>query len=342
MGFFKKIFGQDDDQLEYNDSYDSDNDYDDDVDLDDYDDDEDNSDSPNKSYSIANVRVVGFEKLDEADKDYVREKLEEDTHVYLRYNFDAPNKQQLLQVCRHSNILGYIEPNKVDIVLSYLHDGKIGAIVVSKIKSKDFSISIDLQLYYEDPRGEEYLPYYPFEGRQLDVIEVDKWTGQAAWRKDWFMNIFTDELCYKYLNLYDGTVDDEEIKEVDWQLAFWINSYLDGTCITRKGGELYLDRLKSECAKKVLVKRMESYLENKGLHFADKELFTDLGVVSDTKDEESEPAIAKRYDDTYQISYIDDQGKRQDKTIKNANFFSFIAGIKYRENWEELVARLTD
>ena len=103
-----------------------------------------------------------------------------------------------------------------------------------------------------------------------------------------------------------------------------------------------MDRLKSECAKKVLVKRMESYLENKGLHFADKELFTDLGVVSDTKDEESEPAIAKRYDDTYQISYIDDQGKRQDKTIKNANFFSFIAGIKYRENWEELVARLTD
>ena len=134
MGFFKKLFGQDDDQLEYNDSYDSDNDYDDDVDLDDYkdDDDEDNSDSSNKLYSIAKVRVVGFDKLDEADKNYVREKLEEDTHVYLRYDFDAPNKQQSLQVCRHSNILGYIEPSKVDIVLSYLHDGKIGAIVVSK------------------------------------------------------------------------------------------------------------------------------------------------------------------------------------------------------------------
>lgn len=75
MGFFKKIFGQDDDQLEYNNSYDSDNDYDDDVDLDDYDDDEDNSDSPNKSYSIAKVRVVGFDKLDEEDKDYVRKNL---------------------------------------------------------------------------------------------------------------------------------------------------------------------------------------------------------------------------------------------------------------------------
>ena len=343
MGFFKKLFGQDDDQLEYNDSYDSDNDYDDDVELDDYndDDDEDNSDSSNKSYSIAKVRVVGFDKLDESDKDYVREKLEEDTHVYLRYDFDAPNKQQLLQVCRHSNILGYIEPSKVDIVLSYLHDGKIGAIVVSKIKSKDFSISIDLQLYYEDPRGEEYLPYYPFEGRQLDVIEVDKWTGQEDWSKDWFMNIFTDELCYKYLNLYDGTVDDEEIKDVDWQLAFWINSYLDGTCITRKGGELYLNRLKSECAKKVLVKRMESYLENKGLHFADKEVFGDEEEMEGMP-APSDDTIVKQYLPTYEISYIDGQGKRQNRTIKNANMNSFIAGIKYRDNYEEMLSKLSE
>lgn len=341
MGFFKKIFGQDDDQLEYNNSYDSDNDYDDDVDLDDYDDDEDNSDSPNKSYSIAKVRVVGFDKLDEEDKDYVREKLEEDTHVYLRYDFEAPNKQQLLQVCRHSNIIGYIEPSKADIVLSYLHDGKIGAIVVSNIKSKDFSISIDLQLYYEDPRGEEYLPYYPFEGRQLDVIEVDKWTGQEDWSKDWFMNIFTDELCYKYLNLYDGTVDDEEIKDVDWQLAFWINSYLDGTCITRKGGELYLDRLKSECAKKVLVKRMESYLENKGLHFADKEVFGDEEEMEEIP-APSDDTIVKQYIPTYEISYIDGQGMRQNKTIKNANMNSFIAGIKYRDNYEEMLSKLSE
>ena len=179
MGFFKNLFGQSDDQHE--DEFDI-NDYldenDDDVDLDDYSDDDDNDTlgSSDKSYSIAKVRVVGFDKLDEADKDYVRERLEEDTHVYLRYDFDAPNKQQSLEVCRHSNILGYIEPNKVDIVLSYLHEGKIGAIVVSKIKSKDFTISIDLQVYYEDPHGEEFLPYYPFEGRQLDVVEVDLWT----------------------------------------------------------------------------------------------------------------------------------------------------------------------
>ena len=50
----------------------------------------------------------------------------------------------------------------------------------------------------------------------------------------------------------------------------------------------------------------------------------------------------RKYDCTYQISYIDSQGKRQEKTIKNANFSSFVVGIKYRENWEELVAKLTD
>ena len=342
MGFFKSLFGQPDDQQEN--EFDT-NDYldGDDADISDYSDDDVSkySDSSDKSYSIAKVRVVGFDKLDESDKDYVREILEEDTHVYLRYDFDAPNKQQLLQVCRHSNILGYIEPSKVDIVLSYLYDGKIGAIVVSKIKSKDFSISIDLQLYYEDPRGEEYLPYYPFEGRQLDVIEVDKWTGQEDWSKDWFMNIFTDELCYKYLNLYDGTVDDEEIKDVDWQLAFWINSYLDGTCITRKGGERYLNRLKSECAKKVLVKRMESYLENKGLHFADKEVFGDAEEMEGIP-APSDDTLVKQYLPTYEISYIDGQGKRQNRTIKNANMNSFITGIKYRDNYEEMLSKLSE
>ena len=342
MGFFKSLFGLSNDQQK--DEFDI-NDYlddDDEVELDDYsdDDDTDTIGSSDKSYSIAKVRVVGFDKLDEADKDYIRDRLEENTHVYLRYDFESTNKQQVLQVYRHSNLLGYIEPSKSDILLSYMHDSKIGAIVVSKIKSKDYTTSIELKVYYEDPHGDEYLPYYPFEGRQLDVVEVDLWTGQEDWSQDWFMNIFTDELCYKYLNLYDGTVDEDEIKDVDWQLAFWINRYLDGTCITKKGGNLYLNRLKTDCAKKVLVKRMESYLENKGLHFAEKEVFLD-----DETDDTDIPSIGyevKQYIPTYEISYIDEQGKRQNRTIKNANMNSFIAGIKYRDNYEYMLSKLSE
>jgi len=347
MGFFKKLFGQSDDEelnddfyesLDYsNDDDDVEDDYDDDVDLDD-----DSSNSSDSYYSIAKVRVVGFDDLEDADKDYVRTRLEEDSHVYLRYDFDSPNKQQALQVYKHSWLLGYIEPSKSEIVHSYLRDSKIGAVIVSKITSKDFKVFIDLKVYYDDPHGKELLPYYPMEGRQLDVVETDLWTGQENWTTDWFLNLYTDELSYKYNDMFDDDVDDDEKSMVDIWFMGWCRSYFDGTCITKKGSEHYVDYLTSESAKAVLRKRIDAYLDNKCLHFADREQFSDSAIEDDLEEESESPAVAKRYDDTYQISYIDGQGKRQSKTIKNANFSTFVAGIKYRENWEELVSKLFD
>ena len=347
MGFFNKLFGQSDDEelnddfnesLDYsNDDDDVDDDYDDDVDLDD-----DSSNSSDSYYSIAKVRVVGFDDLEDADKDYVRTRLEEDSHVYLRYDFDSPNKQQALQVYKHSWLLGYIEPSKSEIVHSYLRDSKIGAVIVSKITSKDFKVFIDLKVYYDDPHGKELLPYYPMEGRQLDVVETDLWTGQENWTTDWFLNLYTDELSYKYNDMFDDDVDDDEKSMVDIWFMGWCRSYFDGTCITKKGSEHYVDYLTSESAKAVLRKRIDAYLDNKCLHFADREQFSDSEIEDDLEEESEAPAVAKRYDDTYQISYIDGQGKRQSKTIKNANFSTFVAGIKYRENWEGLVSKLSD
>ncbi len=350
MGFFQKLFGQSDDDEQNDDFYESldysdddvDNDYDDTTD--DYDDidDDDSSGFSDKYYSIAKVRVVGFDDLEEADKDYIRNRLEEDTHVYLRYDFDCSNKQQALQVYRHSWLLGYIEPSKSEILHSYLRESKIGAIIISKITSKDFKVSIDLKVYYEDPQGEETIPYYPFEGRQLDVIEVDLWTGQEDWSDDWFMNPFTDELSYKYNEMFDDDVNDDEKSMVNAWFMGWCNSYLDGTCISKKGSEQYVNYLTSDSAKAVLRKRIEAYLENKCFHFADREQFADLEIEDEPDGETVAPDVAKRYDDTYQISYIDGQGKRQNKTIKNANFSTFVAGIKYRDNWETLVSMLSD
>ena len=347
MGFFNKLFGQSDDEelnddfnesLDYsNDDDDVDDDYDDDVDLDD-----DSSNSSDSYYSIAKVRVVGFDDLEDADKDYVRTRLEEDSHVYLRYDFDSPNKQQALQVYKHSWLLGYIEPSKSEIVHSYLRDSKIGAVIVSKITSKDFKVFIDLKVYYDDPHGKELLPYYPMEGRQLDVVETDLWTGQENWTTDWFLNLYTDELSYKYNDMFDDDVDDDEKSMVDIWFMGWCRSYFDGTCITKKGSEHYVDYLTSESAKAVLRKRIDAYLDNKCLHFADREQFSDSEIEDDLEEESEAPAVAQRYDDTYQISYIDGQGKRQSKTIKNANFSTFVAGIKYRENWEGLVSKLSD
>lgn len=292
-------------------------------------------------YSIAKVKVVGFEDLDEDDKEFVRDDLEEGTSVYLRYDFEASDKKCLLQVWKFKRVIGYIDPHKVDTVLSYLQNIKIGGIYVSKKKSKDFKTSFDLQIYYRDSNGKERLPYTPLEGRPLSVVETDLWTGQEDWSEDWFLNIYTDELCYKYLNLYDNTVDEHDKSEVDWQLLNWINSYNAGTCITKKGGEQYCLRLKSECAKQVLVKRMESYLESKDLHFAEKEAFNDNNETEITA-LFAEKDVVKQYKPTFEISYKDAEGKYVKKTIMNANLGSFIAGVKHRENYEEKLAKLTE
>ena len=224
-------------------------------------------------YSIAKVRIQGFDQLDEDEKEFVMNDLEEDMHVYLRNEFDNPKDCHALEVWCHGHFIGYIDKKKSELIHSYLREGKIGAVVVSRVKSKDFMVFVDLNVYYEDAYGEETTPYYPFEGRKISVVETDLWTGD--WDDDWFMNIFTDELLYKYPDMYDGSVSENERKDVDWQLSFWINSYLNGTCITREGCKLYMDRLKTDCAKKVLMRRMESYLEHKGYHFSDKELFSD-------------------------------------------------------------------
>ena len=346
MGFFKNLFGQSDDDEQNNDYYDSLDYSDDDDDVEDYDDDDLDSSSyetPERYYSLAKVRVQGIEDLEDFDKEFVEEDLEEDMHVYLRNEFDNPKDCHALQVMHHNHIIGYIDKKKAEIVHSYLRNGDIGAIVVSKISSRDFKKIIELTIYYEDKNGEESLPYYPLENRQISVLETDLWTGQEDWSADWYMNIFTDELLYKYNELYDDTVDEEEKKDVDWQLSFWINRYLDGTCITRQGCKQYLDSLKTDCAKKVLMKRIESYLEHKEFHFADNELFSnDESEDTVSSEDATNPLnVVKQYDDTYEIAYCDSQGQNVHRTIKNSNMNSFIAGVKFRDNYEEMLAKLS-
>ena len=299
MSFFKSIFGQSDeddqeirDDYEYDDVNDSDdyNSYDNDEDDYDYTD-SSSSDSSEKYYSIAKVRVQGFDKLDEDDKEYIMNDLEEDTHVYLRNVFDDPKDCHTLQVLRHDHIIGYIDSKKEELVHSYLRNGKIGAIVVSKITSKDFKTIVDLNIYYEDAHGEEYLPYYPLEGRQLSVIETDKWTGQEDWSEEWQHLFGTDELSYRFNEMFDDSVDDSEKTMVDVWFSSFMQNYLDGSCITEKGASHYLDYLNTDCAKKVLKKRIYSFMESKGFHFADKELFAD-------EEEESEEVETDNEDGT--------------------------------------------
>lgn len=90
----------------------------------------------------------------------------------------------------------------------------------------------------------------------------------------------------------------------------------------KKGCDLYLNWVKSDSAKKVLMKRIESYLQHKEYHFAEKEMFSDEEEDTDTEDTFSNSlSKAKQYDDIFVLSYVDGQGQLQEKTIKNANFF---------------------
>lgn len=293
-------------------------------------------------YSIAKVHVTGYDELEDFEKEYIRDRLEVGTHVYLRNEFDNPNNCHALQVMRHSNLIGYVDPKMAETIHLFLREGKIGDVIVSNIKSNNFKLNIDLKVYYEDPHGDKDLPYYPLEGRNLSVFEIELWTGQEDWTKDWFLNPLTDELFYKYRKMYDSSVDDSEITEVELSFSSWLRNYLNGTCITEKGCDLYLNWVKSDSAKKVLMKRIESYLQHKEYHFAEKEMFSDEEEDTDTEDTFSNSlSKAKQYDDIFVLSYVDGQGQLQEKTIKNANFFSFIAGLKYRENYEALLARLS-
>ncbi len=61
-----------------------------------------------------------------------------------------------------------------------------------------------------------------------------------------------------------------------------------------------------------------------------------------TTEKNSYGKIVKQYATTYELDYIDGQDHHQHKVIKNANMNSFVAGIKYRENYEELLAKLEE
>lgn len=61
-----------------------------------------------------------------------------------------------------------------------------------------------------------------------------------------------------------------------------------------------------------------------------------------SEEEQSQGKIIKKYATTYELDYVDGQDHHQHKVIKNANMNSFVAGIKYRDNYEELLVKLEE
>lgn len=240
----------------------------------------------NTYYSIIKVPVNGFLDLDGDVQDFILDELEEDTHVYLRNEFDNVNNIHTLAVMHHFSILGYIDDKFCELIHRYLRKGNIDAITVAKIKQSNLKKGhLVLNVYHEDKNGDEVLPYYPLEGRQIAVQEVDLWDAPEDWTEDWSHNLSTDIISYKFKELLHSEEAQEEALLIDcWYNAF-VKKYMSGCGITKDSAISYSNMLKTDEAKDVLLKRIDSFMDIFEYTFAEKELYDDDGnSLTETED----------------------------------------------------------
>ena len=101
--------------------------------------------------------------------------------------------------------------------------------------------------------------------------------------------------------------------------------YFDGNCRTKEQLEEQIKRLDESLAKEVLRKRVESYMDCRGFEF-------------EKSDEPKQAqAIAKEYQPHFTIRCVTPDGESVARTINHHNMNMFVVGLKYRENYEDLL-----
>lgn len=323
------------------DDYDYLDDLDDDLDLDitlDSDDEFEGTSERVDTYTKKDVKLIGIENLNEEDQGYAFTTLSEGDHVYARYDFDNDK----YEVMRHDHIIGWI-PN------SFIEDreqffDKVGAIVVKKISNSIFRRKgIDVTIYLEDETGVESLPDYPMEDRKISVIDTDYWEGD--WNEDWDINVFTDELCYKFPKEYEDNDTYTKIGSyVNLRYDFFVTDFLSGRIQTQNELEDCIDDLKYTIeddallavGKKVLRKRIDSYLAHKGY------TIHNYSPQAEENNDESKHSDFKRYEPHFQISYKNENGHHVTKTINHSNINISVVGMKHRENYQQLLNEIKE
>lgn len=217
------------------------------------------------TYTKEVVKLVGIDDLDEEQKEYAFNSLSVDDHVYARYDFDNDK----YEVLKHDHVIGWLPSNFITDREQFFD--KVGAIVVNNIHNSLFrKKGIDVTIYFEDENGVESLPYYPIEDRKISVIDTDYWQGE--WDEDWYLNIFTDELSYKFPQEFGNCDIYTEISSsVDLRYYIFVTDFLAGRIQNQSELDACIDDLKydiedeSELAvgKKVLRMRIDSYLAHK-------------------------------------------------------------------------------
>lgn len=228
-------------------------------------------------YKILNVQVRGFNYLTEKEQEFIFDELSEGDHVYLRNEYDNPKDVHALIVMYRGNKLGYVQGERSKWVHFLLRKDKIGDIIVNKIKVGDYGrADISLAIYYEDEDGFEDIPEYPLEGRHVNVIETELWNDNKD-TDDWYHVLHTDELCFKYKDVYKSSNYEEDCKFVDSLFGSFVQDYLAGICITKaRLADKINFFIETPMARKVFWKRVDSYMSHHGYEFAKKELYSDV------------------------------------------------------------------
>lgn len=221
------------------------------------------------SYSIEGIWVTGYRHLSDYQKKYIKEDIKVGDYVYLRNEYDNPVDNNALIVLHEGIRIGYIQAHKAEFVLELLRKGKIGHICVTKIDICDKDdVRINIDIYYQDQYGHVKLPYYPLEGRQICVVQHDLWTDQKNYLEDWHLLLFTNQLCYKFKEMYDSRAQEDDTM-ISLCFDIIIKNYLNGTWITKDSVEKTEVYLKHKESIKIVRKMVESYMDYMDYHFFD-------------------------------------------------------------------------
>lgn len=213
------------------------------------------------SYSIEDVWVTGYVHLSDYEKQYIAENVNTGDRVYFRNEFDNPVDKNALLVLHEGVKIGYVQAHKAEILLGLLRASKIGFIKISSIESlSNNNVGINLDVYYQDKSGLESLPYYPLAGRPISVVQTDLWTNQEDYLEDWHLCFNTDQLCYKFKDLFDKNEYSKNETIIGIYFDMIISHYLDGRWITKRSVEDCISHL-DDCAKQAIRTQVESYME---------------------------------------------------------------------------------
>lgn len=290
--------------------------------------------SSNDKYSVLQIKLEGLEQLGNNDKIYIKRTLRKGDHVYVRFNYENGK----YEVMRHDNIIGYLPESVIGDREDFFD--KLGYAEVSNKSISLFNKRIEVCLYLKDENGVLPLPFPSVNERKVSVIETDLWKGD--WNSDWSLIPITDELVYRFPELYgsDKLLNDIET-DVDLHFNYFIGEFLSGNLRTEYDVEQKImnsaafeviieNNHKRDIAKRILWHRIKSYMSHKGYAF----------LTPNTEDNNGSHNVDNSYEPHFHLDYRKEDGSHVTKTVNHSNMNVSVMGMKYRDNYRQLLDKV--